>query len=207
VTLEPVDEALLDRRMEHIAVKTPGLEIGTVGAVDVRYKGQQFVIEALAALKRKGRNDFTYHLVGGGDQGFLRAEAERCGVQDQVVFHGSMTHDDVFSFLDTIDVYVQPSLQEGLPRSLIEAMSRGLLCLGAATGGIPELLEDRYVFRKRASGGIARILAGITEDDLCAQATRNFEEAKKYQLELIEQRRDIMFARAIEESYKGKTET
>ena len=56
----------------------------------------------------------------------------------------------MFELLDECDIYLQPSLQEGLPRSVIEAMSRGCACIGAATAGIPELLESEYVVKRKS---------------------------------------------------------
>lgn len=127
--------------------------------------------------------------MGSGDDRFLRSLAERCGVADRVVFHGLMPHDQVLSFLDEMDLYIQPSKQEGLPRALIEAMSRGCLSLGSRTAGIPELLDKEYVFRRGNVEDIVRILSKVDRDTLKEQACRNFEEAKQYDRDLLNKRR------------------
>lgn len=67
-------------------------------------------------------------------------------VADQIKIIGQMPHDKVFTWLDSIDIYAQPSRQEGLPRAMIEAMSRGIPCIGAKTAGIPELIDNKYIF-------------------------------------------------------------
>ena len=141
VELLPVNEALLEKRLLKIQNHTGNLKIATAGAVNLSYKGQQFVIEALSLLKAKGRTDFAYHLAGGGDFSALRDFARKLGVADQVIFEGSLPHDAMFAWLDEMDLYIQPSLLEGLPRALVEAMSRALPALGSQTGGIPELLS------------------------------------------------------------------
>src|SRR5699024_6121027 len=110
-------------------------------------------------------------------------------------FVGTMTHDQVFNWLDTIDIYVQPSRQEGLPRAVIEAMSRGLPAIGAKTAGIPELLEDKYIFsntRKNISE-ISTILLSMDVEKMKSQAIRNYNESKKYNREDIEKRRNNFF--------------
>ena len=56
----------------------------TVAAVYVRYKGQQYVIQALGRLKKTGDSRFHYYMIGAGDQTYLRNMAKRCGVEDQV---------------------------------------------------------------------------------------------------------------------------
>src|SRR5690606_42058407 len=99
---------------------------------------------ALARLRQIGLDGFRYEIVGGGDQSYLRKIARKYGVADPVDFLGRITRKEVFQWLDKIDLYIQPSKTEGLPRALIEAMSRGLPCLGTRVGGIPELLTDEH---------------------------------------------------------------
>ena len=90
-------------------------------------------------------------------------------------------------------VYIQPSLQEGLPRSMVEAMSRGLMCIGANTAAIPELIQEQYVIKRKSYEDIARILEGITKEELAKQATINFEEAKNYLDDNLNKRRNAFF--------------
>ena len=59
------------------------------------FKGQRYVIEALAQLKAAGRTDVEYRLAGGGDPTARRELAQRLGVAEQVVFAGSLPHDAV----------------------------------------------------------------------------------------------------------------
>ena len=136
VELRPMEQSVLDARLAHIRNQTGKIKIATSGGL-VAYKGQQFVIEALAKLKAQGNTNFEYHLAGSGDDVTLRNLAKELGVEDQVVFEGRLAHEQMFPWLDEMDLYIQPSMTEGMPRSLIEAMSRGLPALGTQTGGIP----------------------------------------------------------------------
>lgn len=185
-------EEVLRQRLRKIKDLNPKsiLKIGTLAAVNVPYKGQRYVIRAIANLKSKGIDKFEYHLAGGGDADVLRNLAEKLGVSDKVYFHGPIPHEQILTFLDDMDIYIQPSKQEGLPRALIEAMSRGCLCLGSNISGIPELLEDKYLFPKGNTNAISKILANVSLDELSIQAKRNFEEAKNYNSDLINQRRN-----------------
>lgn len=197
VSLTDFDNKVLDRRLHKIKVRQESFKIviGTTAAVNVRYKGQQYVIQALGELKRQGLTNFEYHLVGGGDQTFLKSIAEKHGVSDQVKFLGAMPHSKVFEWLETIDLYVQPSRQEGLPRALIEAMSRAVPAFGARTAGIPELLEDKFIFSntKNNIDEICEILNSFDKETMTKQAKRNYEEAKKYDKNIIEERRRKFF--------------
>ncbi|MFR9276345.1 glycosyltransferase [Finegoldia magna] len=87
-------------------------------------------------------------LQGGGNQDYLLSIAKTYHVEDRVIFWGRLSPEKVQEWMDKVDIYIQPSLQEGLPRSVIEAMSRGCLVLGARTG-IPELLDPRFVVKRR----------------------------------------------------------
>lgn len=70
------------------------------------------------------------------------------GVADRVVFKGQMKHQQVLEWIDSLDIYIQPSMQEGLPRALIEAMSRACPAIGSSTGGIPELLPSDAILKE-----------------------------------------------------------
>lgn len=189
VNIRTGEESVLQRRLERLSFMESPLKMATIAAVDVRYKGQEDVIKAMQKLKEIGYI-IEYHLIGLGDPSFLQSLAQQCGVQSQVFFHGAIPHNEVLSMLDEMDVYIQPSKQEGLPRAVIEAMSRGCLCMGARTAGIPELLDKEYVFRRGNVGDIVSILQNITPDDFDKQAIRNFEEAKNYDSELLNKRRN-----------------
>jgi glycosyltransferase involved in cell wall biosynthesis len=193
VVLKEFDDTVLKARIDKIndMKENSKIVIGTIGAVNVKYKGQQYVIEALGRLKKQGITKYEYQLVGGGDQTYLKSIAEKFNVADQVKFLGPIPHYKVFDWLDTIDIYVQPSKTEGLPRALIEAMSRGLPAFGAKAGGIPELLESEYIFSNARKNihEICIILQLFTKEKMIMQAKRNYEEAKKYDRGIIEERR------------------
>lgn len=197
VLLENFNKEILENRITKINdyTKNKKLIIGTVGAVNIKYKGQEYVIKALADLKEKGINNFEYKLVGGGDNSYLKNIAKNYNMDDQIGFLGRMPHEDVFKWLEKIDLYIQPSKTEGLPRALIEAMSKALPSLGSNAGGIPELLEDKYIFQKGKKGvkQISNILSTMNKNDMKQQAKRNYNESKKYKRDVIENRRQEFF--------------
>lgn len=198
VSLKKFDNIVLDKRLKKInEMKTSNkIIIGTTAAVNVRFKGQQYIIQALGQLKKqKGITNFEYQLVGGGNQTFLQSMAKKYDVLEQVKFLGPLQHNKVYEWLDTIDLYVQPSQQEGLPRALIEAMSRGIPAFGARTAGIPELLQSNYIFthtRKRVDD-ICDILISFTKEEMLLQSKINYNESKNYEEAIIEERRNKFF--------------
>ena len=93
--------------------------------------------------------------------------------------------------MDTLDILVIPSFQEGLPRALIEAMSRGCPAVGARTGGIPELIGQNLLHRPGDYRKLADDIEKLLEnEELCIQiAKNNFENAKQYAKENLDSRR------------------
>ena len=170
------------------------LRLVTVASVSTPYKGQQDVIKAVSALREVGIA-CEYHLIGGGSTDRLKAVADRADVLDRVHFHGAVRHADVFPLLQTMDIYIQPSRQEGLPRALIEAMSCGLPGIGATTGGIPELLPNELLYRP---GDIPRLVQLIKQlGDKTARQTeglRNTRHAAQFSAASLEAKRKTVYA-------------
>ena len=77
-----------------------------------------------------------------------------------------------------------------MPRALIEAMSRGLPAYGSNAGGIPELLENECVFTKKSVAEIKNLLINMDKEKMKCYAIQNFKEAKKYDKNFIEKRRN-----------------
>lgn len=187
-------DAVLEKRLEKINSKSETLKIGTAGALHVQYKGQRYVIEALSSLKNKGNTKFEYHLAGGGDNSNLKKLAENLGVSDQVFFDGVLPHDKMFGWLDGLDLYIQPSTVEAMPRALIEAMSRGLPAFASKVGDMPELLDSSDIFHKASSDEIAEMLGCVVKRDVAEMAVRNFKRAQSFEKEKLEQRRNVFYA-------------
>lgn len=195
VEFKESDVSVLEKRLSKIKNHTGKIVIGTTAAVNVKYKGQQYVIKALGALKKKGIDGFEYQLVGNGSQDYLKDIAKKYDVIDQVKFLGGLPHDEVFDWLDSIDIYAQPSKQEGLPRALVEAMSRGLPALGTNTGGIPELLDDSCICIKESGvlSQITNVLLSFDKEKMLEQAELNFNKARCYRKEALDKRREDFY--------------
>lgn len=188
VALNEFNDGVLLKRINKISQFKDEIILGTTAAIDIHYKGQDLVLKAIAKLNKHGFN-FKYRLVGGGNKTYLRSMAQKYGVADKIFFEGMIPHNKIFDFLDDIDVYIQPSKQEGMPRSLIEAMSRGCPCIGSNAGGIPELLDKEYIFSSGRVESIVHILAGFDRNKMLEQAQRNFEFSKMFMKEVLDARR------------------
>lgn len=117
------------------------LVIGTIGRLDP-IKDQAALLRAGAALIARRPGGPPLRLVIAGD-GPLRAPLEslacELGIREQVWFAGR--RDDVPQLLGALDIFVLPSLNEGISNTILEAMAAGLPVVARRVGGNPELIE------------------------------------------------------------------
>jgi sugar transferase (PEP-CTERM/EpsH1 system associated) len=113
--------------------------IGTVGRF-VEPKGYSYLLEAMVELRKQNSN-IRALLVGDGSLRLAMEEkAETLDLPDILVFTGIRR--DVPMILALLDVFVLPSLWEGLPIALLEAMAAGLPVVATRVGGVPEVVVD-----------------------------------------------------------------
>jgi len=113
--------------------------IGTVAVLEER-KGHRFLLEAVALLRQRGWQIQVHFAGEGSRKNELKALTAKLGLGEEIVFCGFTA--DIPSFLATIDVFVLPSLYEGLGVAAIEAMAAGKPVIATQVGGLPELVED-----------------------------------------------------------------
>lgn len=194
VELNPLNEKDLEQRINKIKKDCDKkIILGTIGWVNLKLKGQHDVINVLHKLKQKGINSFEYHLVGLGDHSYLDKLIKKFGLEENVKILGPKPHNEIFDWLKGIDVYIQPSYQEGLCRAVVEAMSMACPIIVSNAGGNPELANEKYVFKKGNRKQLYNILKNITQEDLEKEANRSFELAKEYEKELLDKKRNEFY--------------
>jgi glycosyltransferase involved in cell wall biosynthesis len=162
-----------------------------VGTLAQLYKAPDVLIDAFATCQP--HVDAELVIVGsGGHQLELEARAKALGVADRVHFRGQLTTPvDVRAELDSADLFVLPSRQEGLPRAMVEAMARALPCIGSNVGGIPELLPDEDIVPPDDVLALAFKMTEVLQQPARMQqmSTRNIIKAGEYKDEALNNRR------------------
>jgi glycosyltransferase involved in cell wall biosynthesis len=199
VELEPVGQLALDKRRARLEAIAKGKRpvLGTIASLRTRAKGVQTAIAALSKLRRAGI-ELDYHLLGAGPVEPWRALAEKAGVADLVHFDGTRSAGEgVAEWLDGVDIYLQPSFQEGLPRSTIEAMSRGDACIGSTCGGIPELLPKDRLHKPGDVARLADCIRRLASDPaaIAEASSTDLATARQFDLDRLKGRRHDFFAR------------
>lgn len=116
----------------------------TVGNLEP-VKGQKYLVEAVQRIVRE-RKDILCVIVGAGK---LRTALERqihsLGLEDYVMLAGGKPHDEIPLWMNACDLFVLPSLNEGNPTVMFEALGCGKPFVGTRVGGVPEVVtSDEY---------------------------------------------------------------
>jgi glycosyltransferase involved in cell wall biosynthesis len=153
-----------------IGIPQDVLVIGTVGRLDP-VKDQRTLIKAFGLLTR-ARNkanlskDLRLLIIGSGsNQRELKTVAHKEGVVDKVFFLGE--RNDVPELLQVMDVFVLPSIAEGISNTILEAMACGLPVIATTIGGNPEVIDDGktgLLFKPGDHDRLAHLLARYCDD-------------------------------------------
>jgi len=120
--------------------KKEDLIIGSVGRLNWA-KGYDLLIESLHVVKRNHPN-FQMKIAGDGPyRSKLESMLERYSLKDNVFILGELHYKEIPAFYNSIDLYIQPSISEGSPITLKEAMASSLPILASTAGGIPEIIK------------------------------------------------------------------
>ena len=104
-------------------------------------KGQALLLEAVAALKMQGCS-VLLRLVGDGpDRKWLEIRAAELGITSNLEFNGWVSQERLVELYRETDLFVLPSLAEGIPTVLMEAMAMEIPCVAPCIAGIPELIQ------------------------------------------------------------------
>jgi len=140
-------------------------------------KGHTFLFRALESLKNKGF-DVKLLVVGGGKGGYrnnLEEEIAQRGLKEEVFLTGETQ--DMAGMFDASDAFVLPSLWEGMPNVLIEAMESGLPVVATRVGGVPEAVTDNasgLLVEPRDSGALSEAIERVIKDtQLRSRLARN----------------------------------
>jgi glycosyltransferase involved in cell wall biosynthesis len=173
----------------------------TIGTLNQLYKAPDVLIEAVAQCIHRG-DDLQLVLVGDGIyREELAARAAALGIGERVHFRGQVpTGARVWAELDQADLFVLPSLQEGLPRAMIEAMARGVPCIGSTVGGIPELLPAEDLVPPGDLPALTRVLHATVHDPvrLSRMAAHSFATAAEYADAVLDKRRQAFYQHVLQ---------
>ena len=158
------------------------------------------VADVIKSLKHLPTN-FKFLILGTGElEQSLRNLAQSYKVADRVSFLGLVAHADIPKYLKASDIFIRPSLSEGMGNSFIEAMAAGIPVIATPVGGIPDFIEDGktgFFCRVNDPQSIAKNVIKIAEDGvLRAEIIKNAHTlaVQKYDWNLVaENMKELVF--------------
>ena len=169
--------------------------------INNKEKGHEVVVRVVAALNKRLSKNVIVRFAGDGELvPELKQLALQLGIADKVEFPGLLSMKDMHQFLCDADLMIFPTLTEGLPRVVIEAMATGMPCVSTPVGGIPELLSKDSLFSPTDVKGFTERIASLLSDPelYYAESKQNFERSLEYEEEKLQERRINFFRKVCE---------
>ena len=149
VFIENLDERVLQNRKKRIKLMDKNICITVIGAMTNKLKGLDILIKALGHIK----NDYHFivRVYGKVDLSIWK-KYKLTSSNYEITFEGYISDKaKLFHALDETDIFLHPSRAEGLPRAVIEAMSRGCPVVANSIPGDLELINNDFCFKKNSS--------------------------------------------------------
>lgn len=135
------------------------------GALEKR-KGVHILLEALNIIQREFSDVHLIILGDGSEKIYLQKIAHNLNISNKITFKGWV--ENVVDYLHSADIFVLPSLQEGLPNSLLEAMACGIPVIASKIGGVVDVIEDGksgILFEPGNISDLANAIRKLLKDD------------------------------------------
>lgn len=161
----------VEQARAHLGLPQDEQIISYVGKLVPR-KGVDTLIEAMGILAERPQRTPILLVAGIGElRESMESRAAELGIGERVRFLGKIPHDDVPMAMAAGNVFVLPSLSEGLPTVVCEAMSCGRPVVATAVDGTPEIVRDGetgFLVSPKDPEGLAEALAAVLDDPALA---------------------------------------
>lgn len=165
-------------------------------AMNSERKGEKVLIKTVKICRDKGY-DVQAILIGDGTlRPSFEQYAKELGVSEYVKFTGLLSSsDEVRKVMLKADMFVFPTQGEGLPRGILEAMAIGMPVLSTPVGGIPEVIESKYLFEPMDEVAFANAVCDLLNNpnELTAMSEKNFKKSLEFRNELLQERRNEFY--------------
>ena len=170
------------RLREDIGIKPGDFVYITISRLTIQ-KGHTHLLDAIPSVLETYPEDSKFLFLGDGHQKSILADKiKRLGLSEKVQLLG--TRKEIPEFLSLADVFVLPSLWEGLPLALLEAMSVGLPVVATRVEGVESIIidgENGFLVAPKDSEALARALIDIrlSPDTFNSFSRKNAELVKE----------------------------
>lgn len=150
--------------------------IGFLGRLQ-RSKGADILLHAFKIVLMRIPDAKLIITGGGAEEESLRELGHSLGIQDQVIFNGSISYATIHRFIASLDFLVVPSRIDNLPTVILEAFSVATPVIASDAGGIPDIIQPGFnglLFESGNAEDLAeKLLLLFNDKTLCAQISVN----------------------------------
>lgn len=168
-------------------------------------KGVEYLIESISFLKET-RDDFKLLIIGdGSERSYLEKLSEELNITNYVEFRGKIPNDEVPLYLKASDIFILPSLSEGFPNALLEAMASGLPVVTTKIRGLDEIVEEGingFLVNPKSPEEIANKVDLIMQDNTLSErfSQNNKLKAKEYEWETVIKKLNEIYKKSLNEN-------
>ncbi len=165
----------------------------------------EYLIKAIEIIQKENENIFLT-LVGDGNQrNVLEEMVKKLHLEKKVIFRGIIQNTQIPECLIHSDVFVLPSLSEGFPNVILEAMAAGLPIVATNVGGLAEIIKDGengYLVEPKNPDQLAqKLLAILQNNDIRTRMScNNIDKARRYSWEIIVNELESVYRTIVKES-------
>ena len=146
VDVEAIEAAapLRHSMRQRLGVAGAEIVVVVVGRLESTHKGHIYLLEAVASapIRELGAPIRLLFVGEGASRRELEDAARQRGLERRVIFYGAAPHTEVPALLAASDIFALPSVVEGMPLAILEAMAAGLPVIATAVGAVPQVIED-----------------------------------------------------------------
>jgi len=168
-----------------------------VSAINNTAKGHYELLKVMSSFKEQGLKHKLTFIGGGTLLNKFKNLSSEWALNDQVEFLGQFSNpSDIADKLKASDLFILPTMTEGLPRVILEAMATGLPCIATNVGGIPELLSEHALVEPQNEKSLkARILNFASENSILeVESNRNYYRSLEFSLDNISKKRKAFYS-------------
>ena len=202
----PVFPAKYVRKQQSVG----NLRILFLGRIGQR-KGIFDLIKAIAHLDDAHRRRIHLTVGGDGDVDSLKAAVSEYSFEQIISYRGWVTGKEKHDLLSSSDVFVLPSYNEGLPISILEAMTYGLPIVATPVGGIPEIVKDGVNGYLNAAGDVASLAKSLEKclvehEVVKSFGKRSIDLVAPYLQDNVMAKLNELYTKLLEDQIKSKPE-
>lgn len=165
-------------------------------------KGVQYLIDAMYIIRKKTQLTRLILVGEGPEEANLRELAQKLNLQSCIDFIGKIPIENVPCYLAASDVFVLPSLSEGMPNVVLEAMAAGLPIVATKVGGLPEIIkngENGFLVEPKNAEQISEKVSLILMDSRLREtlSRNNRENSKNFNWDNIAQKLEGIYKKYI----------